>query len=248
MVGVKAGKAQLRAAFEALSDHLSPLSIRNLWELKDMPRSTARAALEELTRRGLLEKRPERTGRRGRPRALYSLLGHPDEARERFEGTMRQGRQREGDGEEGAVYIARTRMERLGKSKPEHDLGRALDIACADTGTTGLFDTFPKCPKRFGRPDYGSRRLKTALFADGSFWHGGEKYERTKHRLGEEMRARIEGTKRRDAQVVREWEAIGWKVLRFWEEELKDYRSIAAKLADEIWMRIEELREEDNTK
>jgi len=37
----------------------------------------------------------------------------------------------------------------------------------------GAFDTHPRCPRRYGKPDYGSKPLRMVLFADGSMWHGG---------------------------------------------------------------------------
>lgn len=62
--------------------------------------------------------------------------------------------------------------------------------------------------------------------------------------LNEEIRARIERTKERDAQVNKELEAIGWTVHRFWEEELKDWRAVAERFSKEIWRRLDWLKAE----
>jgi len=82
------------------------------------------------------------------------------------------------------------------------------------------------------------------LFADGSLWHGGEQYERQKATVSEKIRDRIEKQKERDKEVTAEWEAIGWKVVRYWEEELRDWRNIGERLSQEIWDRAEELEAE----
>lgn len=236
------GKRQLKNAFSAFIEFSGYMSVDNLWELRAMPRSTARAALEELTARGFLRKEAVRTGRRGRPLVRYHLVGHPEEAELRFEEMLKQ-RKQFGTSEADEFHY-NTRMEPLGKTKPEHLLGRALDIACADTGTLGAFDTFPKCPRKYGRPDYGSKLLRLVLFADGSLWHGGKEYERQKPNLPDNITERIERTKKRDAQVNWEWEAMGWTVIRYWEEELKDWRAVARRLSEEIYAAINRIEKE----
>jgi hypothetical protein len=183
---------------------------------------TVRGALEELTRLGFLRKAAVRTGRRGRPPVNYTLIGHPKEAEERFKTMMKQRSKfgtSQADEQAEAPFTYSTRLRPLGRSTPEIHLGQALDIACPNTGTTGWFDAHPRCPRKYGKPDYGSRRLKMILFADGSMWHGGKQYEKQKDTVNEKIRARIERQKERDKEVTKAWEALGWKVVRYWEEE-----------------------------
>lgn len=216
--------------------------VEGLWGTRALPRATARAALEELVARGFLRKEAVRTGRRGRPPVRYHLIGHPDEAEERFNTMMKQRRQH--GTSEADEFAYDTRARPLKKSTPEVHLGLALDIACANTGTIGAFDTHPRCPRKYGKPDYGSKQLKMVLFADGSMWHGGQQYERQKDTVNEKIRNRIERQKERDREVNAEWEALGWRVVRYWEEELRDWRSVADRLSEEIWDAVDRLREE----
>jgi len=82
------------------------------------------------------------------------------------------------------------------------------------------------------------------LFADGSMWHGGQQYERHKDTVNEQIRDRIERQKQRDKEVTKVWEDMGWKVVRYWEEELKDWRAVADRLSEEIRDAIDRLEKE----
>ena len=68
-------------------------------------------------------------------------------------------------------------------------------------------------------------------------WHGGQQYEKQKDAVNEKIRARIERQKERDREVNMTWEDMGWKVVRYWEEELKNWRAIGGRLSEEIWNR-----------
>ncbi len=195
---------------------------------------------------GFVAKQAVRTGRRGRPPVEYYLLGHPEEAEQRFKTTLKQRSQfgTSEEDEQASEFTYDARVRPLGRSTPEIHLGQALDIACPNTGTMGWFDAHPKCPRKYGKPDYGSKQLKMILFADGSMWHGGKQYQKQKDTVNEQIKARIERQMERDKEVTAEWEKLGWKVVRYWEEELKDYRDIGERLSREIWDRAEELEAE----
>lgn len=77
-----------------------------------------------------------------------------------------------------------------------------------------------------GKPDIVFKGKKVAIFCDGDFWHGRD-WEKKKEKLkkGENASywiAKIERNIERDQMQTRELEKAGWKVLRFWESEIKN--------------------------
>ncbi len=74
-----------------------------------------------------------------------------------------------------------------------------------------------------GRPDFSIKRYKLAIFIDGDFWHGRDfdpDHNRF-HRNRDFWIAKIQRNIERDRRVTATLESRGWKVLRFWESELK---------------------------
>ena len=73
----------------------------------------------------------------------------------------------------------------------------------------------------FGAPDISFKGKKVAVFCDSSFWHG-------KDYLNGRIPAsnqgywvkKLERNIERDKEVNKALEADGWKVIRFWEEEI----------------------------
>jgi len=74
-----------------------------------------------------------------------------------------------------------------------------------------------------GKPDIVLKKQRIAVFIDGEFWHGFE-WEKKKGTL-KSNRAywinKIEGNMARDRQNEAILESNGWRVLRFWETEIK---------------------------
>ena len=73
----------------------------------------------------------------------------------------------------------------------------------------------------FGAPDISFKGKKVAVFCDSSFWHGkdylnGRIPASNKGYWVEKLERNIE----RDKEVNKALEADGWKVIRFWEEEI----------------------------
>jgi DNA mismatch endonuclease Vsr len=97
-----------------------------------------------------------------------------------------------------------------------------------------------------GVPDFVVKESKIAVFCDGDFWHGKDwKSRRRKLELGhngEYWRKKIEANIRRDQRVNRGLRLRGWKVLRFWESEIKRQPS---KVADIILNAAESNRFKD---
>lgn len=74
-----------------------------------------------------------------------------------------------------------------------------------------------------GRPDFSIKRYKLAIFVDGDFWHGRD-FDRDHnrfHRNRDFWIAKIERNIERDRRVTEQLESSGWKVLRFWETDIK---------------------------
>jgi len=74
-----------------------------------------------------------------------------------------------------------------------------------------------------GTPDFCWKKQKIAVFCDSSFWHGYNWSERKKDikvRKGFWFR-KIEDNIQRDKRVTARLRQDGWKVLRFWDFEIK---------------------------
>lgn len=75
----------------------------------------------------------------------------------------------------------------------------------------------------FGKPDIAFKSKKVAVFCDSEFWHGynwNEKKESIKSNRNFWI-PKIERNIERDKEVNAKLEAEGWKVLRFWGNEIK---------------------------
>lgn len=74
-----------------------------------------------------------------------------------------------------------------------------------------------------GRPDIVLRKYKTVVFVDGCFWHGHEgcRFFRLPKSNVEFWKNKIERNAARDARNEAELEAMGWRVLRVWECDVR---------------------------
>ena len=74
-----------------------------------------------------------------------------------------------------------------------------------------------------GTPDIVFTKKKIAVFVDSEFWHG-HNWSVREARIGTNRSfwiPKIEATMARDLQVVAKLEALGWRVLRFWGNDIK---------------------------
>jgi DNA mismatch endonuclease (patch repair protein) len=89
-----------------------------------------------------------------------------------------------------------------------------------------------------------NRSRRIAVFVDGDFWHGNpEEWRRrgfdsmeAQFRSGNRDRwiAKLRRNVERDREVTATLEAAGWRVLRFWESEVRaDPDGIAARIGAE---------------
>lgn len=88
-----------------------------------------------------------------------------------------------------------------------------------------------------GRPDIVFPTEKVAVFVDGDYWHGRmvreggvealESYYTRKQQTY--WVAKLTRNVSRDDRVTAELQALGWKVLRFWESDIKKDVAPAAR-------------------
>jgi DNA mismatch endonuclease (patch repair protein) len=72
-----------------------------------------------------------------------------------------------------------------------------------------------------GKPDFVFLEKKIAIFADGCFWHGHDCRNVTPAQNKEYWDKKRERNQKRDAYVNRRFSERGWKVVRFWECNIK---------------------------
>lgn len=91
-----------------------------------------------------------------------------------------------------------------------------------------------------GKPDLVFPRYRTVVFVHGCFWHGHDCHLfRLPKTRTEFWRQKIEGNRERDARVIRNLEAAGWRVLVVWEcgwrgQPATARDALVRRLADEV--------------
>lgn len=83
-----------------------------------------------------------------------------------------------------------------------------------------------------GSPDIVLKKYKTVIFVDGCFWHGHEgcKYFRLPKSNIPFWEAKITRNIERDKETTQTLTALGWKVIRIWECELRNKSNRKAAL------------------
>lgn len=90
-----------------------------------------------------------------------------------------------------------------------------------------------------GHPDIVLPKFKTVIFVNGCFWHGHEgcRYSNLPSSNSDFWIAKISRNKERDASQEEALCALGWRVIRVWECEIKripDREARLARLYEEI--------------
>ena len=86
-----------------------------------------------------------------------------------------------------------------------------------------------------GTPDICFKSRKVAVFVDGEFWHG-KNWETDKNRIHSNREfwyAKIERNRLRDQQVNERLDKMGWRVIRFWDNEVKRHVAQCADLIED---------------
>ncbi|MDD4202368.1 MAG: very short patch repair endonuclease [Candidatus Omnitrophica bacterium] len=90
----------------------------------------------------------------------------------------------------------------------------------------------------FGKPDFSWTKYKVAVFCDSSFWHGYKWGEQSKKAFKVRKKFwinKIEKNIERDKKVNKTLRKDGWKVLRFWDLQIKTKTN---KCVEKIWKTI----------
>lgn len=108
-------------------------------------------------------------------------------------------------------------------SRIEETLGKAL--WAADLRYRKQYKKLP------GRPDFVLVKHKIAIFCDSHFWHGYKWNKRKKdHKSNKRFwYKKIERNMERDKEINDSLMKMGWKVVRFWEHEIKENLEICVK-------------------
>jgi DNA mismatch endonuclease (patch repair protein) len=87
-----------------------------------------------------------------------------------------------------------------------------------------------------GRPDVVLRRLRTAVFVNGCYWHGHDCPKgRSKAKTNPEFwKKKISDNVARDQRTVSRIKELGWKALIVWECQTKDAGKLQSFLAEEL--------------
>jgi DNA mismatch endonuclease (patch repair protein) len=72
-----------------------------------------------------------------------------------------------------------------------------------------------------GSPDFAFPKVKLAVFVDGCFWHGCPRCYSSPSSSKAFWEIKLAKNKARDLVVNRQLRAVGWKVLRVWECQLR---------------------------
>lgn len=73
-----------------------------------------------------------------------------------------------------------------------------------------------------GKPDIVFPKKKVVVFLDSCFWHGCPKHLRMPKSGVDYWQPKIARNKNRDIEVNNIYLEMNWRVLRFWEHELKE--------------------------
>jgi DNA mismatch endonuclease, patch repair protein len=89
-------------------------------------------------------------------------------------------------------------------------------------------------PNVAGRPDliFPTRRL--AVFVDSCFWHNCPRHARKPNSNKKYWYAKLKRNSERDKKVTMELRDSNWKVLRFWEHDLKDLDKCVERVAGKL--------------
>jgi DNA mismatch endonuclease (patch repair protein) len=90
--------------------------------------------------------------------------------------------------------------------------------------------------KIFGKPDIVFRRRKVIVFIDSDFWHCNSKIFIMPATNVEYWKKKIQKNHKRDKLVNRKLKKEGWRVIRFWESDIKkDKNKIVDKIIKKLY-------------
>jgi DNA mismatch endonuclease (patch repair protein) len=82
-----------------------------------------------------------------------------------------------------------------------------------------------------GRPDFAFRAERVAVFVDGCYWHGCARHYRLPAGNRPYWLQKLERNRQRDREVTRALRGDGWRVVRFWEHDLRHEERVLRRLS-----------------
>ena len=80
----------------------------------------------------------------------------------------------------------------------------------------------------YGTPDISHKGKKLAIFIDGCFWHGCRKCTAIPQTNTAFWRKKINDNRKRRKKVVSKLKLDGWKMMEFWEHDVKENPNLVA--------------------
>lgn len=109
--------------------------------------------------------------------------------------------------------------------------GTRLEVRFAEAlAIAGISDLERHPPGIPGRPDWGSREARLAIFIDSCFWHGCPQHLRMPASRLEYWNHKIARNRRRDREINQGLRQDGWMVIRIWEHQAKDRAALKRAL------------------
>ncbi|MDA8056071.1 MAG: very short patch repair endonuclease [Thermoplasmatales archaeon] len=107
-------------------------------------------------------------------------------------------------------------------TKPERILGEVVDRRI-----------FRFQPNILGRPDFGNKKRKLAVFVDGCFWHGCPLCYKEPASNKHYWSSKLLRNRGHDEEVTNMLERQGYRVFRFWEHEVRQNPNNCAQVLKE---------------
>ena len=114
--------------------------------------------------------------------------------------------------------VTRSRIMRAIKSEGSLSTERRFGALLARSGISG-WHFHVLLP---GKPDIVFGKRKIAIFLDGCFWHGCFSCYRRPNSRRAYWDRKVQANRIRDKQITSQLTSQGWRVLRFWEHEVRD--------------------------
>ncbi|MDR6884310.1 very short patch repair endonuclease [Bacillus sp. 3255] len=103
---------------------------------------------------------------------------------------------------------------------------RSTHTKLEDTVTNALWNMgfrFRKNVRKLkGKPDIAIKKYKIVIFIDSCFWHFCKQHGHIPKSNTPFWIEKLERNKRRDEDILKYYQDLGWQVLRIWEHDLND--------------------------